>query len=295
MSVMNHGDFGVNYDEYRFGNSKQYFRGPKPNLKTPYISIIGGGETFGRYVQTPFAEVVGNELPLGTANFGLCDAGPTFFLKEAGVLDACSRSKLCILSVPHGYEVSNRLYSVSKRENGKLKGVSETLQSLYPDVDFQSFRLIRAMLKKLHQVNSPNFKVIEIELRRAWVARMRELIDMIAAPVILLWFSERAPEEARFDGLFEGVGPQMVDREMLEDLQGYAESLVEYVASKARVVADGSDRVYSEGELSLAMHYPGGEMHQEVGELLYPVVRSALRNRAPHRQVLRKTLELLGF
>ncbi len=295
MSVIAHGDFGVNYAEYRFGHSKQFFRGPKPELGHSYIAMLGGGETFGRFVQRPYPEILADELPLATANFGLDDAGPNFYLHDPVLLDICSRAKLCVISVPHGYAVSNRLYSVMHRANHKLKAVSETLQSLYPDVDFASFRSVRQMLVRLHEVNSANFKVVRIELRRAWVARMRELIGAIDAPCLLVWISDKTPEEARFDAVFTGMGPQMVDRVMLEDLQGHADEFVEYVASPDCRMPDGSDRIFGEGERDKALQYPGGEMHLDLAERLYPSIRSMLHKRAPHRVALRRTLELLGF
>ena len=295
MSVIYHGDFGINYDEYRLGNLKQYFRGPKPDMSAPFITMLGGGETFGRFVQRPFAELVGDELPLGTVNLGLNGVGPTFYLRDTVLLDTCTRSKLCVMSVPHGYGVSNRLYSVLEHSNNQLKGVSETLLTLYPNINFQSFSSIQSMLQALYKENAANFKVVTIELRRAWVARMRELIETIAAPVILVWFSDKKPEEARFDGVFKGTGPQMVDRVMLDRLQGYPETYLEYVASKDCVNQDCSDRVFNEGELSVARQYPGGDMHRQLAEILYPAVRNTLRARTPHRQALRKTMDLLGF
>ena len=63
-------DHDVDYNTYRFGRSRQRFRGPKPDLSEPYISFVGGSETFGKFVEQPFPARLQDALDYTCANWG---------------------------------------------------------------------------------------------------------------------------------------------------------------------------------------------------------------------------------
>ena len=183
--------------------------------------------------------------------------------------------------------LSNRLYSVVERSNHQVKSVSETMVALYPDVDFTELRDVRAMLLHLRDQSPTAFKVVEIEIRRAWVARMREMLDAIEAPKLLLWVGDRAPAtELTLDEA--GFGPEMVTQAMIEDLQGHTVEFVCHVSDTS--TPDPVDLAFGESASGQSE-----DMHSDIAEQLYPHIRGFLRSNATHRQVYRKTLKLFGF
>ncbi|MHA1128397.1 MAG: DUF6473 family protein, partial [Alphaproteobacteria bacterium] len=171
---------------YRFGRSKQVFRGPKPSLAKPYFSFIGGSEPFGKFVMEPFPSIVEGKVGRTCVNFGSPGAGPGFFLKDPVLLEACSNSLACVVQVMSAAPLSNRMYSVFPRRNMRLRGVSDTLKSLYPQLDFSGFRYVSSMLRKLQEVDAEAYQVVLTEQRSAWLARMLELLEGIEAPKLLL-------------------------------------------------------------------------------------------------------------
>lgn len=183
-------------DLYRFGRSKQIFRGPRPNLKKPYIAFIGGSEPFGKFVSVPFPKLTQAIVKTKCVNWGTPGAGPGFFLKDPVILEACSNAEICVVQVMDAVPLSNRMYSVFPRRNLRLRGVSQTLKSLFPDVDFDGFKYVPAMIRKLQSVDPMAYNIVLTEQQSAWVARMLELLEDIETPIILLWLAPQDPKAA---------------------------------------------------------------------------------------------------
>ncbi len=260
----------LDYKTYRFGRSKQRFRGPQPDLTQPYVAFIGGSEPFGKFVEKPFPAILGQKLDYSCVNWGTPGAGPSFFLRDPVVLEACSKAKVCVITVMGAVAMSNRLYSVFKRRNSRIRDTSKTLKALYPNMKLGDFRFAHNMLRKMHQGNPENFKVVEIELREAWVARMRELLEEIETTRVLLWMSARAPEEEpriKDPGAFTSP-PAFVNREMIEKVAPMADILVEYVAGHGVANMPGDGRIFTEDQADAALRYPGQTMHNQVADLL---------------------------
>ncbi len=263
----------VDYCCYRFGRSRQRFRGPKPDLSRPYISFIGGSETYGKFVEQPFPALVEEALDFTCANWGTPGAGPSFFLKDPAVLEACSNSKVCVVSVMGAVAMSNRLYSVFKRRNSRVRNTSAGLQAMFPDLKLEEFRFAHNMLRQMYRGNPANFKVVEIELKEAWVARMRELLDEIETCRVLFWISERTPDEKWSTdqrGTFV-THPAFVDRDMLEAIAPMADLVVEYVPHYA---ADNA--VVEENVDHPALPVPSDLMHNQAAEILAGPLREIL-------------------
>jgi len=193
-------------DLYRFGRSKQVFRGPKPDLSAPYLTFIGGSEPFRKFVMEPYPKLVENQTGATCVNLGTPGAGPGFFLKDPVVLDTCSRSTRCFVQVMDIAPLSNRMYEVYPRRNMRLRGVSGVLRSLYPQLDFSGFRYVSSMIRKLKEVDSNAYSVVLAEQRSAWLARMLELLQDIETAKTLLWIRPEGSQD-----LNQSVTQEMVD------------------------------------------------------------------------------------
>lgn len=199
-------------DLYRFGRSNQIYRGPKPSLKRPYISFIGGSEPFGKFVSVPFPKLVQRNIKQTCVNWGTPGAGPGFFLKDPILLEACSNSSICVIQVMDAAPLSNRMYSVFPRRNMRLRGVSEALKSLYPDINFDNFKYVNAMLRKLKETDTAAYEVVVAEQRAAWLARMLELLEDIETQKVLLWLMPKNTNESLVNDDMIGVVSKRVDR-----------------------------------------------------------------------------------
>lgn len=264
----------IEYNAYRFGRSRQRFRGPKPDLSGPYISFIGGSETYGKFVQDPFPSILQNSLDYTCANWGTPGAGPSFFLKDPVVLEACSNSKICVVSVMGAVAMSNRLYSVFKRRNSRVRATSAGLKAMFPNLKLGDYRFAHNMLRHMYRDNPLNFKVLEIELKEAWIARMRELLDEIETTRVLFWISERTPDEGFGPDERDAfvTHPAFVDREMVEAIAPMADLVVEYVPHSR----SGKDMADDEEGVGPALPVPSDFMHAQAAVLLADPLRDIL-------------------
>ncbi|MEO1549307.1 MAG: DUF6473 family protein [Pseudomonadota bacterium] len=280
---------------YRFGRSQTLFRGSAPDLSQPFVAVIGGAETYGPYVDLPYPALLDQELPLQVLNLGCQGGGPSFVLRDPILLEACNRAEAVVLSVSHAWAVTNRLFTVGHTQNTALHEVSEQLAVMFPDVDLDPFEHVRPMLHALAQSNPENFQVLQIELREAWLARMRDLVERIEAPVVLFAMGDDQMEVGGFDANIPRIGPELITPAMLSRLSTYVASVVIYPADKLDQCLDGSDRLAEGEDVKRAVLFPGETMHVAAAERLYPVLKALLQARstpAPNKGKLRSLLGL---
>lgn len=108
MHQTNWAESALDYRPCRYGSSRLLFRGPKKILKKPYIAFVGGSETYGKFVASPFPDLVGSETGVAQVNLGCHNAGLDAFLNDDTALSICKRAELTVLQVFGASDISNR-------------------------------------------------------------------------------------------------------------------------------------------------------------------------------------------
>ncbi len=250
----------LNYEPCQYGKSRLLFRGPKKELDAPYVAFLGGTETYGKFVSQPFVSLLDEQLPIDCVNLGYVNAGIDAFLAEPAVLDMAQRAEVTVLQIMGAQNMSNRYYKVHPRRNDRFIGASNMMQMVFNEIDFSEFHFTRHMLGTLCARAPDRYAMVRDELRMAWSARMKLLLNTIGGKIILLWVADHAPETAMgTSGL--GPDPLFVDRLMIEELRPMVEDIVEVVTSE-EAQAQGSEgmlctemeRVAAQRMLSLKAH-----------------------------------------
>lgn len=278
----------IDYQGYRWGRLDQVYRGPKPDLSQPYVACLGAAQTFGRYVERPFPALLQDALKMNVANFGAAGAGPGFFLRDAAVIEAASAAELCVIQVMSARSLSNRLFRVQLSRNAQIEAVSKSLEALFPHIDFETFTYAHNMLNQIAEDDPDKFAAVEAELKAAWVARTRTLLQSIQTRRVLFWFSERMPDEkpgAAGDGQALKY-PQFVDQEMLDALTPLVDGIVRCVTSAGipqSLLKDGEPVLQTPFGMPVSenRYYPSPEMHEAAAAALVGPVRDLLDSTAP--------------
>lgn len=245
-------------------------RGPAPATIEAgrYLACIGAAQTYGRFCGHPFPSLLQERLGIPTINFGRGGAGPSFFLRDNGMLlDYVNRSRFAIVQVMAGRSEGNSLFEskglsyYTRRSDGTGIGCDEAFQEL------------------LRANDVANMMKIVAETRRNWVASYIELLTTIKVPRVLFWFSGRRPHYTEsyrdLDELF-GQFPQLVNSEMIEQLMPYADRYVECVSASGlpqRLVSrfTGKPTVVNDpwgGTWEKNWYYPSPAMHVEAADAL---------------------------
>ncbi len=253
----------------RYDGSRLLFRGPRRALEGEYVAFLGGTETFGKFVPQPFPDLVEEITGVTCVNFGLPNAGIDVYAHDAALIDCAGRARLAVLQVPCALNMSNMYYRVHPRRNDRFLQASDALRALYEDVDFTEFSFTRHMLKRLRHLSPERFAYVRQELSRVWVDGMRDVIDRIAAPTILLWLSARRPEAA-CDDPDVAADPALVSLSMLEELRPSAAAITKVIITSHAGLARSSDQKRQRTGV------PGPEAHSDVAEALVPVVADCL-------------------
>ncbi len=263
----------LDYFPCQYGTSRLLFRGPRRNTEGDFIACLGGTETYGKYIPTPFPLLLERGLEAPVVNLGCVNAGADVYLHEHAITELACRAQAVVLQITGAQNLSNRYYAVHPRRNDRFLGATPLLRSIFKEVDFTEFHFTRHLLTSLSHRSPDRFNVLAEELRAAWVARMRLLLSRLSRPVVLLWLAE-APPPPPGKGLNSGLDPALVDSEMLAAVRPLAESVVEVIIPTTNRTTEGM--VFGPMEAPAAAGLPGPLAHAQIAAKLIPVLHPYL-------------------
>ncbi|MCG3269282.1 hypothetical protein Yoon_16220 [Yoonia sp. I 8.24] len=265
----------IDYAPCHYGHSKMMFRGPRKRLDQPYLAFIGGTETYGKFIQQPFPALVEQGMRQTCVNFGGVSAGVDAFVNDQSMLEICRDADFTVLQIMGASNLSNRFYSVHPRRNDRFVEASSVLQAIYNDVDFSDFSFIRHMLGALHDQSPQRFEIVVNELRQAWSARMKNLLEKTGRRVILLWFSDEPlsdqdwsmrPAQLQTDPLF-------ITANMVEKLRPLVADIVVMNPSTDALSEGVKGMIYPPSQEAMASEMLGVRCHQEASAQIIEALR----------------------
>ena len=269
MSIESLGPGGLDYLPCRYGNSKVLFRGPRRSLDGPFVAFFGGTITYGKFVQTPFPDLVEQSIGTTCVNFGSLNGGVDVFATDPYLREVSGMAQTTVIQITSPRNMSNRFYRVHPRRNDRFVEASSLLRAIYREVDFAEFNFTNHMLTRLQLISPERFETVVEELQTAWVARMRLVLSQINGRTILLWASRQTPEESASD--LEGdLG--LVSRDMIDKVSELATEYVEAVVSPDATDAGTEGMVFNEMDAPAARTMLGPFAHREIADALVPVL-----------------------
>lgn len=272
MTYENSGGTTLDYYPCRYGASKLMFRGPKRKLDGNFCAVLGGNETYGRFIDRPYPALVEDATSIKMVNFGCMNAGVDVYLNDPGVIDLCANARVTVVQVMGAQNMTNRFYAVHPRRNDRFLRASSLLKTIYREVDFTEFHFTRHMLKGLQERSPERFEVVADELKAAWVARMQLLLRRIPGKTLLLWIADHAPAASAAPPRLDRE-PLLVDRDMISAVSVHATEYVEAISSPAARDLGTEGMVCSVTDEAAAAELPGPAVHAEVARALAPVLR----------------------
>ncbi|UWQ90979.1 hypothetical protein K3727_19910 [Rhodobacteraceae bacterium M382] len=254
----------------RYGESKLLVRGPERDLTSPYIAILGGTEVFGRFVDMPFAALLESQLGRTCVNFGCVNAGLDSFMHDPGILRRARSSQVSVVQIMGAQNLSNRYFRVHPRRNDRLVEVLPKLVALFPEIDFTEFHFNRHLLNTIQQVSEARFAVVQDELQRVWLSRMRLLIRALGANIVLLWIRYGPNENAHF----LDHEPPLVSRHMVETLGPQVRGVVVTDVQRADAGGEVQDMEVGPVHRPIAGHVIGPCAHRRVAADLEAFLRA---------------------
>ncbi len=274
----------IDYQVYKWGQLDQIYRGPQPDLSRPYVACIGAAQTFGRYAKRPFPAILGDKLGMTVANLGTGGAGPGFFLRDPVALEAASGAEVCVVQVMSARSISNRLFKVKPKRNARIMAVSKALEDLFPHVDFDTFTYAHNMLNQISEADPEQFVEVEAELKKAWVARTRSLLQAITTRKVLFWFSERTPDDTtqHREGQMMLKYPQFITQAMIDAVRPDVDEVVYCSGGEGlpqSLLVDGKPVLQTPFGIPVTenRYYPSPEMHVRAAEKLHQPIMALLR------------------
>lgn len=275
MAYEHIGNGALGFGPCRYGASKLLFRGPQKTLDGSYCAVIGGSETYGKYLEQPYPDLLSELIGIPVVNLGCMNAGADVFALDDTVLEICAGAAVTVIQIMGAQNMSNRYYSVHPRRNDRFLNASGLLHAIYRDVDFTEFHFTGHLLRGLADVSRGKFAMIKTELQETWLKRMRFILGRLKGPVILLWLADHAPGASSRRGSV-GSDPMFVDQKMLQGLTNRVSSIVEVITTEEEILAGNDRMVFTALEELSAREMMGPVIHEAVADKLSREISSLL-------------------
>lgn len=267
MAYLMAGAGAPDYASCQYGASKLVFRGPQRNLSGRYVAVIGGTETFGKYVAQPFSDQLEAALGLPVVNLGISNAGPEVFIGDEEVASITGGALAVVVQMVGAHNQSNTFYTVHPRRNDRLLRVTQTMRALYPEVDFTEFHFTRHLLHALHAAGRDRFALIVADLQARWVERMSTLLQRPGRGTVLLWTGPQPP----LADASQQIGPRypaFVDSAMVMRVAQHAQRYLELCPPEEHPAGDDSMQTMAQEAGVLGLRG-----HRSIADRLVPVLR----------------------
>jgi hypothetical protein len=262
----------LDYTPCRYGRSRLLFRGPRRAADGSHVAVLGGTETYGKFIDTPYPDLLEQICGRPVLNLGCVNAGVDVFLGDPAVIELCQGAAATVIEITGAQNITNRFYAVHPRRNDRFLRASTMLKSMYRDLDFTEFNFTRHLLAGLAAASPQAFALVEAELKEAWVARMTALLGRIGGPAVLLWLSDHRPGAPGTDALMRGA-PLLVDAAMLDALRPMAAAVVEVVADADELGEGFSQMHFSPLDAPAAAEMLGPVVHKRAAQRLAEALR----------------------
>ncbi|MCK0140913.1 DUF6473 family protein [Aliiroseovarius sp. F20344] len=257
------GKGSLDYFPCRYKTSKILFRGPKRSLDGPYVAVLGGTETYGRFNKQPYPDLLEERMGRTVVNFGCPNAGLDVYLRDPALLKLCNNASEIIVQLPGAQNLSNRFYAVHPRRNDRFLRASSMLKYLYPEMDFTDYHFTRHLLGALQSTCEQRFAFVRKELKGAWIGRMKALLSRLDTRVTLVWLAGHAIASSAADEAF-GSDPLFVDQDMVDNVRPFVRDLVEVVVTPNEIAKGQVGLIHSEMDAPMAQKMLGTVAHERV-------------------------------
>lgn len=157
-------------------------RGPSIDFSedTNFFTAIGAAQTYGVYVQTPFPQLLTQQLGLKAWNLGVGAAGPSFFLNHPEYLPYINKSKFVILQI----------MSARSEDNSRME--SNEFPHSMKDLKHGDICPTHLLWQRVMEEEPEKLKDYMAESQDTYRANMLKLANAIKVPIIHFWFSPKA-------------------------------------------------------------------------------------------------------
>jgi hypothetical protein len=268
MTYEHPGAGALDYFPCRYGASRLAFRGPRARLDRPYVAVLGGTETYGKFIATPWPALLAEETGHCVVNLAGVNAGYDLYLNDPSLIEIATGATHRIVQICGFGNLANRFYSVHPRRNDRFVQALAPLRQLYPDVDFTEFTFTRHLLTALARRGADRFERVAEELMSVWLARLGALAARIGGADAALWLGDaELPATGRRTGL--GV-PPVADLTRIRATLGPATAVIQVVEPRDSLPAEGM--VFAPLEALAAATLPGPIAHLAAAEALTPIL-----------------------
>lgn len=209
----------VDYSLYSAVPGPILFRGPRPELSAMlsgnYVTFLGAAQLFGRFQREAPHAAVADLVNIPCINLSMAGAGPESFLKRP-IVNIAAAGKAAVLQILSGRSVGCDEYpglrfTVRKRDGSRAERLT--------------------ILKEIWKESRQEAKRLIEKWQVRYVTLMRQLVEEIRVPVVLVWASERFPDDWSMDRIDQeanfGAFPHLVERWMVDELATRVSCLIE--------------------------------------------------------------------
>lgn len=202
----------IDYDLWFTDAERLAFRGPRGDLGAEgVIACIGAAQTFGRFVDRPFAAQLAQILARPVMNLGFSGAGPEFYLGNDLLMHCLRRAEIVVAQSMSARSVTAGIFE-TQANNGVLKFLDGPLQG-------ETFLAQKAYQKLRTEYGEEPYREQVAAAQAQWLKLYGDLCEQLTGRKIFLWLSSENPgDNVNLTKSPVGIFPHFVDADMVRQI-----------------------------------------------------------------------------
>ena len=264
----------MDYKCYVLKNDKRPLRGPRPSTEK-FLVALGAGQTFGRWCDKSYPELLGEKVGIDVYNISDGGAGPDDnWIKN--YFDVINSSEMCIVQVMSGRCQSIPSRGVYDRGSHYVEGGRVLTRKNWKNFFVEGGEEIWSEVywKRLHERLTAGEYVDRVnEVLDLYVDSYKRLLSRIRVPTILLYIGHRKPLNEDLSDMHSCLGtfPHFITKSTINKLKKLTDCYVEHIHGNV----DKSK--LKNGHHSDTSYYPSQDIYEKVASKLTPVVINILK------------------
>ncbi|MGB1234325.1 MAG: DUF6473 family protein, partial [Planktomarina sp.] len=173
--------------EYQLG--RLHFRGRQIQTTRAHITLLGGTETYGRFMPDPYAKGLRRVLDCPVRNLGVINGGLDCLQRVMQLLQPQDRVQSIVLETPGLLMQSNPFYDVHPYRNDRITRLKPLFLNVFPKVDELTLHFVGHLWHQCKTWHPEQAGRLVQMLRDTWLNTMEGILLNCPAPVHLLHFA----------------------------------------------------------------------------------------------------------
>ncbi len=164
------------------------------SIAGPYIAVLGGAETYGRHMSSPYAVTLSQMLGCQVMNLGTVHGGLDSLDRTIGLTAYARQAQAIVIECPDPRHSTNAYYHVHRYNNDRVIGVTAAFRAAFRGIDTGSLHYVGHVWKACQTIDPDRTAQMAMDIQLDARQRFTTYVSQFESPVVTVSFDDFCPD-----------------------------------------------------------------------------------------------------